>query len=119
MATFYQRLQLYVHYHPTPELGKKRIKKLSNALARIWDKRAQTEQFTYVDSEENGQVFTVRNYPEKYTATIDNLIHKFHQELIVNLSKEPTPKKVISPPSQIKKERKRIPQKSKPIWTGK
>lgn len=118
MATFYERLQLYIKYHPTPTLGKKRIKRLSNSLAVIWDKRKQTEQFTYVDSIEDGQVYTVRNYPEKYTPTIDVLIHRFHQELIINLAKEPTPKKISSPPP-LKKERKRMPIKGKPIWSTK
>lgn len=107
MPTIYQRIQLYYKTPGSITLSKKKIRRIANSIAKIYDTR-DNPPVKYVQSIEDGGTFTVRLYPDSMIKTIDSIILKVVTNLQMTIDWQ---RKNPPPPSVEKRIRKRIPIK--------
>lgn len=102
MATFNERLLLYQQRPDAQKFTKKQLHRLHNAIAWVFNRNAPPGYIhTYTHTQDGWATILVRNYPEKFTPTIDGLINKLHERLMGQ---------------QQPRQRQRIPGKQKPVW---
>ncbi len=77
--TVYERLQHYATVPGSRTFSNTEIKKISRALASIYDK-GDYPPIEYVESIENGTTYSVRAYPTYFKRMIDSFIWKFHKK---------------------------------------
>ena len=99
MPTFIERFKLQQE-KTGKQMSKKKFTMLHYTIKTVYD-RNKNPSPQYVEIEENGQVWLVRNYPDKFTPTIDGLIKKWFDTI----------------PDPNKRKRKRIPIKS-PVYSS-
>lgn len=111
MATVFERLQLYRSSPESIEVSNKLSRRISHNIRSHYDKKGDPTKITYITSIEPSGEFSVRNYPDKYTPTIDYIIRKEIERHLINISLRNVPCEKIPPPTKEAKKRKRIPAK--------
>ncbi len=126
MPTIYQRFLVYRNRPGSVSFSKTKYRRVCNLIAQTWDRnhRVPWSDTDYVESIENGVSFSVRNYPDHFTAVIDRLIYNCHLGILKHPSEttatpapvQSTPPPVSPPESAPVKKRKRFVP---PAFSGK
>ena len=120
MATIYQRLQHYRLHPQAVVFSKKKLRNLYFMVASFWNKQEDRPELSYVDSQEDGQVFRVRIYPDNYTPTIDHCIWKIHAIMVKQLTRAPKVEDAKPAPPVVPAKPPRLrTRKPTPVFSGK
>lgn len=80
--TFYQCYQEYLQRPDSFIFSKKKLKKLSNGIKFLYDRRNVTfnKPISYIESQEGDQTYQVRLYPDSFKNTVIGLINRLHEK---------------------------------------
>ena len=103
MATFNERIALYMQRPDAQHFTRKQIHLLHNRLTWIFNRNRPGYAHKKVLAREGDNSYWVRDYPAAFTPTIDGLINRLHD-------------KVYKPP--VPKQRTRKPVKPRPVFSS-
>ena len=87
MPTFHQ---CYLEYRKRPDaiqFSKKKIKKLHQKIKWIYD-RHENPPISYLESQEDGKTYLVRDYPYPFKKTIVGLLNRLHKKEMELINEE-------------------------------
>lgn len=122
MTTIYECIQKYYKQPDSVRFTKTKIRKIANYCKYAYDIQFPGT-ITFTISEEDGEIFNVRYYPDKFKKVINRAIQKAHNSIISNKSKETINQEISEALNglkniKVKKERKKIAIK-KPEFSAK
>jgi len=79
--TLHEQLQQYATRPDAVHFSKRKIKLLGFFLSRVYDKVNKGREVAYVQVQEGGRTYTVRDYPDRFVPVINTWILRFHRHI--------------------------------------